>query len=1573
MMCTPVNLCRSFRLLVLLLLLFPQLSSADVTIDPRDIKPGTVNAFEFGCLDGVVSNIQVQINNITAGSPTNWAAFAAMTNIVPKAPDQYNLGSPALPFRNLYLGATRAVYFGANALTWDIISSILASTNNWTASYAWVNSMSNGVSYVFSRTNAWNQAAVDSATWTNSPAYRITVSDTNNWSTAYGWGNHTNAGYFKANGTIPATGHFNLGGFKITNAAAGTATNDFIILQQLTWGTNALNIYLTNQIVLGDLSVSNFARAWTGGVGSVGYWAMTNSAGVLSWTRIIPGAGGVETDPVFTNWVNTNVFFTTETDPVFTNWVNTSQWVNLPTFQIATNWLNTNLTAKIDTHTNANGTAVHGLGDAALSNGTAFASLGVYQTGTNQLQLELNVVSNITDGALLTNGTRAMGADLQMGTNAVVGYRFGSGAGQGAVGVDWLAVGYNAALSVTGDSWTAVGYQAGASAVGTNWIALGISAGNSARGDYWTAMGERAGNLVQGDLWTAVGYQAGDNAAGSGWTALGAGAGNYAVGDEWTAIGDQAGANVVGAYWTAIGISAGNLVQGDSWTALGEGAGDSAQGDSWTALGEGAGGSAQGDSWTALGISAGNSVQGDSWTAVGYQAGASAVGTNWVALGNYAGRAATSSNRLYLDVYQGDPGYAAGEATNDMIFGDTGYLYLGRGAGAPGGAKGGTLRGSWNVNGTNITASLTSISNAIPSTNGLVSTNGVGATGYFAMTSTAGVVSWTEIVPGADGALLTNGTRGMGADLDMGSTYGTSNGILNCEFISGRTNLVAFDSTPRVGLILCTGTNIFAYGASENFYGKDIMLLSHGVDPKARGDSPSLIWSNVYGAQLRMRGQPFRSIELSAGKPTGYLNQEWGYVSLKGYGEHGAELLVSSNVIVQTPLGSTGAVANLYIKNGYARCPNFTTSLDDCLVNWSTLSSYYNSSTSFAYSHTLSVSNFASGGISNIADTAFLTNGTRKMAGNIVFTNWWEGFALVTHGISNCSFVAGGEDFGSLYLTPGGSASDSGVIAYGYRTNFTNPTDIYQTWDYDRGSRIAAISKHAYLQAGTGGICYISIGDPGDDASLYLRTNSIRNSADTYITSGHKIFCNNVASFNDELVNWQCLTNYTRDLSLAILTNGTRSMGAALNMGTNSLNQVGWLTFSSNPPTGAAIIQIASISGEDDKGIIIRPVNADDRSRSGDIELLGVDIPGVEELAGGVILRSAIGSLVRLQYGDPTGARLDVSNGAVHVSQGNLLVSSNILAGASNVYDIGSLKVPFRSLYLGTNTIYMDGIAVLRYDSVTTQLISSVPVVEQASTSSPPVLYLTNEPAFLASVAYNITAGDTNNWSTAFSWGDHALMNYLTNGQAGIYFSGTTALSNAVVRGTQTNYGIAVFEGLVRLTNNAIAWDDMLSSANSAYQSGATDISTDDALGGKSFATSATTNAANDHLTFTFQTPHRRKSGTSLKPHIHFWQTNADQTNCWYAYYSFAAPGQTNSVEVQVGPASNELAYAGGTLHQLASFPDIDGTGKGISSILRYKLYRFGSRGTGSITVTDLDCHYQVDGFGSDTPTAKSY
>lgn len=269
------------------------------------------------------------------------------------------------------------------------------------------------------------------------------------------------------------------------------------------------------------------------------------------------------------------------------------------------------------------------------------------------------------------------------------------------------------------------------------------------------------------------------------------------------------------------------------------------------------------------------------------------------------------------------------------------------------------------------------------------------------------------------------------------------------------------------------------------------------------------------------------------------------------------------------------------------------------------------------------------------------------------------------------------------------------------------------------------------------------------------------------------------------------------------------------------------------------------------------------------------------------------------QDGELTYLQIQGSAGGIYLTQSELLsygyLTTNlvgaslvnvghILPASSNTYDFGSLALPIRSLYLGTN-LYLAGINAVAVDSNTTRM---------------------------------------------------------------------------------------VFGRGVRLDTSAVAYDDMLGPAR-ITTSGAIETTWDDALGGVAFSTGSSTNSGQDHITFTYQTPHKKKSDTHLDPHVHFYQTNADQTNCWFIRYAWVGLGQTNVVETFAGPASNALVYTSGTMHQLATFPEITPSGQGISSLLRIKLYRRGTSGTGSITVSDLDCHIEIDGFGSDQELNKTY
>jgi len=107
--------------------------------------------------------------------------------------------------------------------------------------------------------------------------------------------------------------------------------------------------------------------------------------------------------------------------------------------------------------------------------------------------------------------------------------------------------------------------------------------------------------------------------------------------------------------------------------------------------------------------------------------------------------------------------------------------------------------------------------------------------------------------------------------------------------------------------------------------------------------------------------------------------------------------------------------------------------------------------------------------------------------------------------------------------------------------------------------------------------------------------------------------------------------------------------------------------------------------------------------------------------------------------------------------------------------------------------------------------------------------------------------------------------------------------------------------------------------------------------------------------------PHTWRVFSDVIPHIHFEQTNADQTNCWYIYYRLQPLG-TNIVTDWTfsGAATNFYTYTSGTIHQLASLPHISMTNMSESSIIDWKIFRDGSSGTGDIELKEFDIHYQI-------------
>lgn len=127
-----------------------------------------------------------------------------------------------------------------------------------------------------------------------------------------------------------------------------------------------------------------------------------------------------------------------------------------------------------------------------------------------------------------------------------------------------------------------------------------------------------------------------------------------------------------------------------------------------------------------------------------------------------------------------------------------------------------------------------------------------------------------------------------------------------------------------------------------------------------------------------------------------------------------------------------------------------------------------------------------------------------------------------------------------------------------------------------------------------------------------------------------------------------------------------------------------------------------------------------------------------------------------------------------------------------------------------------------------------------------------------------------------------------------------------------------------------------------------------------------------DILYLTFQMPHWWKTGTEIRPHVH-WHQSVDLNVTWKIDYRWTNVGDAVS-GTWTTLVMDQLAidYSLGTIHQISkSASGIDATGKGISSELQIKLYRDDNVYTGNALATMFDIHVLCDALGSEQEYVK--
>jgi hypothetical protein len=125
-------------------------------------------------------------------------------------------------------------------------------------------------------------------------------------------------------------------------------------------------------------------------------------------------------------------------------------------------------------------------------------------------------------------------------------------------------------------------------------------------------------------------------------------------------------------------------------------------------------------------------------------------------------------------------------------------------------------------------------------------------------------------------------------------------------------------------------------------------------------------------------------------------------------------------------------------------------------------------------------------------------------------------------------------------------------------------------------------------------------------------------------------------------------------------------------------------------------------------------------------------------------------------------------------------------------------------------------------------------------------------------------------------------------------------------------------------------------------------------------------NDTTEQAIISYQMPHSYAVGTNIRPHLHVGQAYDLQAVFKFEYKWVSIGGDGAVANQTITFDEYAVEYSGGLMHQiLRSSTEIDGTGKGISSILKGFLYRDDDVYTGDMLVTDFDIHYREDSNGS--------
>ena len=187
-------------------------------------------------------------------------------------------------------------------------------------------------------------------------------------------------------------------------------------------------------------------------------------------------------------------------------------------------------------------------------------------------------------------------------------------------------------------------------------------------------------------------------------------------------------------------------------------------------------------------------------------------------------------------------------------------------------------------------------------------------------------------------------------------------------------------------------------------------------------------------------------------------------------------------------------------------------------------------------------------------------------------------------------------------------------------------------------------------------------------------------------------------------------------------------------------------------------------------------------------------------------------------------------------------------------------------------------------------------------------------------------------------------------------------------------------DGTMKATGDATAYRDEFGPLIGArLESPSSDIITDAAEGALVFKSTAT---LSDYVVMPVQINHDVVAGSTVYPHIHWWQISSNVPN-WLIQYRWQVNGAAKTTSwTNVKYTTGAFTYTSGTLNQITAFGGLTPPGgTGVSAILQLRLLRDTTNAstlfagadpqTGSVSAMSYDVHVQVDTLGSRSEYSK--